>query len=258
MNNNYNIKNLHANGMEEPYFLLNRPKGVDSYLLLLFKSQGELTINKIKFAYGPNDIVILKPNTPHIINTLNNPLIHDWIHFTISGRPFSFPDFNFNVLFHCSFANVIADFVKYLQTEFLSQYCDQEILNNLMNAIISYVVRSYSIVKRFSPSELITMARFNELRNAIYADCTNAKSIKEMATDLYLSESRFSHIYKKLYNISPKQDILNAKIQTAKSLLLATDNSVKEISEKCGFSSEYVFIRRFKQKVGITPLKWKQ
>lgn len=258
MNYNYNIKNLHANGTEAPNFLLNRPKGVDTYLLLLFKSKGELAINKDKFAFNPNDIVILKPNTPHIINTLNNILVHDWIHFTVDSKPLSFPDFKFNQLFHCSFANIIADFIKHLQTEFLSRYCDQEILNNLMNTIMSYVVRSYSIIKQFSQSELVTMAKFNELRNATYTDCLNAKSIKEMAAELYLSESRFSHIYKKLYNISPKQDILNAKIQTAKSLLLSTDNSVKEISEKCGFSSEYVFIRRFKQKVGITPFKWKQ
>lgn len=258
MSNIYFIKNLRYNGNESPYFYLNRPKGVDTYLLLLFKSKGEITINKEKYNYNPNDIVILKPFTPHIINTLNNNLVHDWIHFSTGDIPLNLPNLKFNQLYVCSLANTISDFIKLLQVEFLSFNYNSEIINNMMTIIMSYVDRSYSTVKLYSKLELTYLSKFNDLRNSIYNNCLSAKTIKEMANELLLSESRFSHLYKKFFNISPIQDIINSKIQHAKNLLLTTEFSVKTISEECGFSSEYIFIRYFKKKVGLTPLKWKQ
>ena len=57
-------------------------------------------------------------------------------------------------------------------------------------------------------------------------------------------------------NTTPKQYILEQRLQKAKGLLTDTSLTVTAISENCGFSSIYHFSREFKKKNGITPSQY--
>ena len=58
------------------------------------------------------------------------------------------------------------------------------------------------------------------------------------------------------YNISPKQYILDTRIQKAKHLLTNSPYSITAIGTDCGFSSVYIFSRCFKGRVGLTPSEY--
>lgn len=247
------------NAKENPPFFLRRPKGTDNYLLLLFKSHGELTVRNKIFKYTPNDLIILKIGTPHAINTLDSVLVHDWIHFTVDDdETFLSSKIFFDKLLPCPLSNIVSDTIKNIYQEYIGQYQDQTIVNYLMNAMFLYVSRSHSIVKELSDDDKKLLYKFDELRNDIYNDCNKYSSLAEMSSRMFLSESRFCHLYKKFYHISPIQDLTNVKIQTAKQLLLTTDYQVKEIAQMCGFANEFSFIRCFKNKTGSSPRKWVQ
>ncbi len=70
-------------------------------------------------------------------------------------------------------------------------------------------------------------------------------------SEVYLRKKFLSH-----FQITPKQYILNLRIEKAKMLLLNSAHSVTEISQSCGFSSVYHFCRAFKHRVGLTPTQF--
>lgn len=81
-------------------------------------------------------------------------------------------------------------------------------------------------------------------------------SNESVAEHLGISEVYFRKLFKK-NNITPKQFILDMRLDMAKQLISQTNESVTNISEQCGFSNVYHFCRIFKEKTGYTPLNYR-
>ncbi len=259
INFKYKVKNIKFNGTEQPKFHLIRPHGTNDYILLLFKTTGIIVIDGEEQTYSPNDLVILKPYTPHEIDNRENILIHDWMHFTaFPEESFANSSLIFNKLMHCPVASKISDFIKLVFNESISSSIDEDMINMLLNVAFEYIARGYNFGLNISKHELGLKNEFDKIRNQIYFEHVFPDTLSDMAAACFLGESRFSHLYKKFYNVSPMQDVLSAKIQFAKQILLTTNYSIKTISKICSFENEYVFIRYFKKKVGMPPNKWRQ
>jgi len=52
-------------------------------------------------------------------------------------------------------------------------------------------------------------------------------------------------------------DILEMRINKAKQLLVSTQLSMKQIASNCGIQNEYYFSRIFRNRVGVTPSKYR-
>ena len=103
------------------------------------------------------------------------------------------------------------------------------------------------------PHELRGAVRL--LRGDFYdVSLTNAR----LARECNISEVYFRKLFTKHFGISPKQFIIDLRIQRAKQMLAEGALSVSGISEKCGFSNPYHFCRLFKQRVGITPSEYRK
>ena len=81
------------------------------------------------------------------------------------------------------------------------------------------------------------------------ADLNNAV----LAEKCYISEEYFRKLFKRAYGISPKQYIIEMRINTAKQLLSEGTLKINEIAMQCGFSNPYHFSRLFKEKTSYTP-----
>lgn len=103
------------------------------------------------------------------------------------------------------------------------------------------------------PRELLGAVRMicNEYSDA---SLTNAK----LASACNISEVYFRKLFTNHFGISPKQYIIDVRIQKAKQLLAEGVWSGSVISEKCGFSNPYHFCRLFKQHTGITPSEYRK
>ena len=83
-----------------------------------------------------------------------------------------------------------------------------------------------------------------------------ALSNQIIATQLGISEVYLRKLFSAHYGISPKQYILNLRLNLAKRLLANTANAITDIAEECGFSSVYHFCRIFKEKTGQAPKEY--
>lgn len=79
-----------------------------------------------------------------------------------------------------------------------------------------------------------------------------------LAEKAKVSEIYFRKLFKDNFGTTPKQYILNLRIEEAKRLLYEGISSVSAVSEACGFSSVYHFSRAFRQATGFTPSEYER
>lgn len=77
--------------------------------------------------------------------------------------------------------------------------------------------------------------------------------ICELAEIFSIHQNYLIRKFTDTYGISPKQYILDVKLQRAKELLQDTEDSVQLISQSLGFADQAAFSRSFKKKFGFSP-----
>lgn len=82
-----------------------------------------------------------------------------------------------------------------------------------------------------------------------------------LSNEILAKECNISEVYlRKLFlehtNTTPKQYILDIRLQKAKHLLSEGIIKINAVAQNCGFSNPYHFCRVFKEKTGITPTEY--
>ena len=77
-----------------------------------------------------------------------------------------------------------------------------------------------------------------------------------LAEQCNISEVYFRRIFAEAYKTTPKQFIVDIRINKAKQLLSDGCSKVGSVAEQCGFSNQYHFCRLFKEKTGLTPTEY--
>lgn len=138
----------------------------------------------------------------------------------------------------------------HLKLDFYEETCQSLLLH-----ILSAIARK---VSDKSDKNLSVGKRIKEVCRYIYANYAKELPVSELAALCYLSESRFSHLFKERVGISPARYVLGAKIEMAKELLKNTDFSIARISEQVGMPNQNYFSRMFKKQIGITPSEFRK
>ena len=114
----------------------------------------------------------------------------------------------------------------------------------------------YDIIAKLTSKDegnktLIPAIRFIE-KNYGNSDITNTL----LAEKCSISEVYLRKLFLKNFNITPKQYIMDIRINKAKQLLSEGSLKINAVSEQCGFSNPYHFSRYFKEKTGLTPTEY--
>jgi len=81
--------------------------------------------------------------------------------------------------------------------------------------------------------------------------------LDELARVSHLSVSRLAHVFKEQMGITIIDYLTSVRIERAKELLLATDQSCTEICFQIGYNNQSYFTRTFKELVGIPPRQFR-
>ena len=117
----------------------------------------------------------------------------------------------------------------------------------------------YGIIHRLSCDNIQVPSILNPAieylsHNYMSHDLTNS----ELAAVCNISEVYFRKLFTKHFGVSPKQYIIDLRIQKAKQLLAEGAMSASAVSNECGFSNPYHFCRLFKQHTGSTPTEYRK
>ena len=79
---------------------------------------------------------------------------------------------------------------------------------------------------------------------------------EQLAAECKISEVYLRKLFAEQFKTSPKQFVLDVRLQKAKQLLAERSMKVCAVAEQCGFASTHHFCRYFKKKVGLTPTEY--
>ena len=96
-----------------------------------------------------------------------------------------------------------------------------------------------------------------KIRDFIDSNIQANIGLDDIANKFFFSKSYIISCFKNEFGISPKQYIIQKKIETAKNMLLETDMSVKAISEMLHFADSHHFSNTFKKQTGISPMEYR-
>lgn len=78
-------------------------------------------------------------------------------------------------------------------------------------------------------------------------------TIEEICHEFFISRSSLQALFKTHLNSSPKNYLLNIKLQKSKELIRQNQYTISEIAYMLGFSSIHYFSRLFKKYFNTTP-----
>lgn len=126
------------------------------------------------------------------------------------------------------------------------------VCQNLLNILILNVIRR-------SKSNLVISTQKNAtkectyIRNYIDIHYANPITLDTLANETYLDKFYLVHVFKKQYEISPINYLIEKRIQESMNLIENTNYSISEIASIVGFNSQSYYSQVFKRKTGVTP-----
>lgn len=231
---------------------MNRPDGHPQFTFLHFVTPIEILENGEILRAPSHACVLYAPKERQYFHSPKN-LVHDWIHFT---APPDYPA-RFGIqtgkIYFPERAEFITQLTREIEQEFFASgtYKDELLSCKLDELFIKF----RRAVLRESHAELPynTTEALRGLRGEVFSHLTRRWTVKEMAKKTGLSESRFYATYKSLYGVSPIEDLIRARMDSAKNALAYTDESVGAIAETLGFENLSHFIRQFTAREGVSP-----
>ncbi|WP_271765204.1 AraC family transcriptional regulator [Aquimarina algiphila] len=130
-----------------------------------------------------------------------------------------------------------------------------EILKDLAISSDKKILASSPIANHISQGK---SRRINAVLHYIENNYANDITLSTIAKIANMSESAFSHFFKKRTNMNFTQYILDFRIRVATKLLLETEMAINEISYKSGFKTLSNFNRTFKRKQGSSPREYRK
>lgn len=81
--------------------------------------------------------------------------------------------------------------------------------------------------------------------------------LEELAAYVNISGSHLGRLFKKVTGVSTLEYLIGVRLYHARTLLVTTDLSIKEVSYTCGFDTTSYFCTIFKKKIGVTPQQYR-
>ena len=100
--------------------------------------------------------------------------------------------------------------------------------------------------------------RINEAYQYILNNFQRKITLSEVAQIANMSDSAFSHLFKKSTNKNFTQFVIDLRIGFAAKLLVETKDTIGEICFQCGFNNVSNFNRLFKKNKSLTPVNYRK
>lgn len=102
-----------------------------------------------------------------------------------------------------------------------------------------------------------SMDRVQKMLDYFHAHYQDPISLDELSAQASICKRECQRIFKSVLGLTPSQYFEQYRLSMSVSLLLGTDESIIDISGKCGFQSPSYFTKLFRKRYGITPSRFR-
>lgn len=234
-----------------------RPHNLVHFIL---KGKGQYFVNGETYSLKQGDAFLIRPNeTTYYIADDREPWEYAWVAFGGSDVD--------ALLNMCSFSKDSLVFIS-KQTTTSKEYSD-----NILNLIRIFhedhynepalLSCFYSVFSRMVKKETNNIYNTKELfyKEACYYIHQNYSydiHINGIASFIGINRTYLYKIFMDMDNISPKQYLIQYRLQVATNMLYDTNMSITEIAISCGFRELTSFTRLFTKYKGVSPSQFRK
>lgn len=249
------ISKIRHDWPEAADFRLIRPRGGDGYTIFLFRTPVNLELQGASISLKPGGCIIYSPGTPQYFSAQGD-LLYSWLHITDDAaalfRQYQLP---LERPFYIRDVDILAGLLEKMEPEFFSQNpYREEMMDAMFRVLLVSLSRSAGETAPILQSKPEKYLDIKEIRQHVLSHPQWRWTVSEMAKMMSLSPSRFHAVYKEVFGTAPMHDVIEAKIEYAKSLLLSDKRyPLPQVAEMLGYNDQYHFIRQFRTETGMTP-----
>lgn len=201
--------------------------------------EGFFTYNDVEYRLKKGDVFIVKPYvSTYYRYEQNNNLEFAWIGFT-GTYPKKLDTLENLYNLSQDYYKLIKQLVDNQETVYSEPVV--EILISVINEILNQQSNKIII----------------EVKEYLDKNYNKPITIEEVAKKFAYNRIYLSQIFKKHYNVSPKEYLMNKRLSESINLILE-GKKILEVSNLIGFSNQYNFSRYFKAKYGVPPSEYIQ
>jgi AraC-like DNA-binding protein len=241
-----------------PSFVVDRPRGLDVYVLMRFLTPFEALTADGPALGRPGECLLHDPGFSHWHRGVEAGFSNDWIHFR--GKEVAALLDRYGLPRNRIFRPPHSEAVPTLLHEINRERHRRDVfwsdrVSQCVGALLLYLGRSlqHARQRELTPAEAEHLPRFRDVRMQVHERLAESWSVEAMAEMANLSPNRFSVLYRRFFQVSPVEDLICARIRRAKLLLTNATVSVGEAARRSGFTNVYYFSRLFRQRVGCSP-----
>jgi len=137
----------------------------------------------------------------------------------------------------------------------------EAILRSIINDIMEFSVRAreeslhLALRKKIAREE--NYKRVAAVRDWMEDHFSAEASLKQLASSAALDPQHFLRLFTQLYEKTPRQYIIERRIEEARRLLTNTEMTIENICYQIGWQSVPTFTLMFKRKTGVTPSRFR-
>lgn len=207
---------------------------------------GVSKIGNEEFPFRNNSFAVIPPDCPHNeLHCETGSLIY--VGFSTDDlrvRPGIYGDTENRLM-----ERLVHLILSVFRTRFSDSDGSDELIGNLLHAMVLLLNRVCNESHIRQPDLLYARRFIDESMNR-KIDFTGLAKSMGMTFDL------FRRSFKKKYGVSPKNYLIDLRLEKAKKMLEEPDRNCTQVVLECGFSSSAQFSTMFREKYGITPKKY--
>jgi AraC-like DNA-binding protein len=255
---------FYAYQFQVPFFEFKWHYHPEYELTYIVKGNGYRIVGNTYENYTEGDLVLLGPNLPHT-----------WTGKAVENESFEAIVIQFSKEFITAFLGFDeAQLIKTLfensnrgisfeanskWVESIKSLTELDGMDKIMRLISVLHELSQTKYKLIAPNTFHTIVskkselRINEVCLFIQNNFNSNITLKQVASQIYLTESNFCKFFKKATGKTFSDYLNEIRINEASRLLLQTDKTISQISFECGFETLSYFNRVFLKKKNQTP-----
>ena len=226
---------------------------VDKYSIFHFPEPVEIQMGNEKVTTRPDAVIISPPDAPrnyYFPRDVRFNFLHARVQVGELLEKYGIPTL---CILYPKDPEFLGGCFKRIRMEYLSEEENAEEMQDLYIREL-LILLGRSLRKPDAAADSALVLKLSRLRLEMLSRPCEKWLVEDMAKSVSLSPSRFHVLYKAYFRTTPMRDLINARIDHAKLLLLENrEETLAVIAEKLGYRNPYDFSRQFTKFTGITP-----
>ncbi|MBS6194622.1 MAG: helix-turn-helix transcriptional regulator [Clostridiales bacterium] len=230
-----------------------RPGGSGDYLFLLLKTPMKFHLNGQLILSRENACILYTPGVCQdyqAVRKFRNSYMHFSTDLAFESK-YAIPVNQ--LLYPHNFQEMDLIFQK-IQMEYLTRAPHyQDMLRTLSETLFLLLSRSLIQPSFEHLPEFPLLHTFQNLRLQMLRTCEEDWTIGRLCLESNMAKSQFYHYYKLFFETTPKAELLQARMEKARTLLTNEALQVQQVARLCGFTNTQHFSRYFKEWYHCSP-----